>query len=128
MTDALREFLDGARIDAAEGNAAGAVDEEVARSHAQADAAGAEPIDRRVAGGTDRIDRARRRAVDVGPVDVAFDAELLLMLISQGKEIRFIPITWREEDQRSTVGNLSVGFLLLRILLRWVLLNRTRAK
>ncbi len=58
------------------------------------------------------------------PTHIAFDVPLLCALSQHSGGIRFLPITWKEEDQISTVKNLTVGLLVLSELVQWRLLNR----
>ena len=50
---------------------------------------------------------------------IAFDAELLLSLIEHKNQILFVPISWRDDGQISTVKNWQVGLVVLKILWRW---------
>lgn len=51
---------------------------------------------------------------------LTFDLDLLLfLLLVRHEEIRFFPIDWYQEGQRSNAGNLAVGLQVLRCLLGW---------
>lgn len=63
-------------------------------------------------------DKFKSRAQAV-PDHVAFDLELLLAAVKAGEKVDYVPITWVEEGQISTVNDWRVGFQLLTRLLYW---------
>lgn len=53
------------------------------------------------------------------PDDPAFDTDLLLNYLGRRAHLKFVPITWLEEDQVSNVGNVSITLTVLARLARW---------
>lgn len=50
------------------------------------------------------------------PNHIAFDLELLIYFLKQKSKIIFFPIIWKQEGQKTTVNDFSLGFLLLKII------------
>jgi dolichol-phosphate mannosyltransferase len=50
---------------------------------------------------------------------ITFNIDLLLDYFKKGTRIKFVPISWREEDQVSNARNFQVGKTAIRKLLRW---------
>lgn len=63
-----------------------------------------------------RIDLAEMEKL---PDHLAFDVSLLLYYIERKYKIRFLPITWKEEDQISNAKNIDTGIRVLSLLIRW---------
>lgn len=59
------------------------------------------------------------------PDDLTFNYMMLLSSYDRGHRIRYFPISWREEDQRSNVRMVSQSFRVLGLLASFVI-NRTR--
>lgn len=53
------------------------------------------------------------------PEHPAFDVDLLLHYVQSRAKVKFVPITWKEEDQISNVKNLQIGLTVLGRLARW---------
>lgn len=66
-----------------------------------------------------RIPSVDREAIARLPDHPAFDVDLLLYYVRSRAKVKFVPITWREEDQVSNVKNLQIGLTVLGRLLRW---------
>lgn len=54
---------------------------------------------------------------------IAFDLELLIFCIKNNVSFQFFPISWKSEDEVSTINELSVGLDLINIIFRYGLLN-----
>lgn len=65
------------------------------------------------------INRISETQIGALPSDVTFDAVLLCMLLESKSQIEFFPIRWQSREEVSTVQNIDVGILLLRILAQW---------
>jgi len=50
---------------------------------------------------------------------LSFNIELLLYFYSNKKHIKYVPITWIEEDQISNANTIGIGYSALKILGRW---------
>jgi glycosyltransferase involved in cell wall biosynthesis len=55
------------------------------------------------------------------PNNLTFDAHLLLYAFDRGFRVRFVPISWREEDQVSNAKVIRQGLIILKLLGRYVL-------
>lgn len=55
------------------------------------------------------------------PDNLTFDAHLLLYAISNNKKLKYIPVTWKEEDQVSNAKVLKQGFIILKLLFKYTL-------
>ncbi|MEO0821827.1 MAG: glycosyltransferase family 2 protein [Pseudomonadota bacterium] len=56
--------------------------------------------------------------------DLTFNYYLILGVVARGHEVRFFPLTWREEDQVSNAKLTRMGFQILRLLRQRVLAPR----
>lgn len=52
---------------------------------------------------------------------LTFNIDLLLYLYKSKKQLKFIPITWREVDQVSNAKTINVGLDALKMLIKWKL-------
>jgi len=48
-----------------------------------------------------------------------FNMDLLLDYFRKGAKVKYVPISWREEDQVSNARTLAVGWITLKTLLKW---------
>lgn len=64
-----------------------------------------------------RVDFLRRIPFESFPNNLTFDAHLLFSSIIHKGEIRYFPITWKDEDQISNARIFRQGFLILKTLL-----------
>lgn len=70
-----------------------------------------------------RVSSLQEKAYLCFPNNLTFDAHLLLYAISQRKKLRFVPITWREEDQVSNAKVFRQGVTILKLLMRYCVLR-----
>lgn len=54
------------------------------------------------------------------PNNLTFDAHLLLLSLHRRANIRFVPVTWREEDQVSNAKTVRQAVIILRLLGRYI--------
>ena len=54
---------------------------------------------------------------------IAFDLELLIFCIKNNISFQFFPISWKSEDEISTINELGVGLDLLNIIFRYGIFN-----
>ncbi len=66
-----------------------------------------------------RLSGMDNSAVEHFPDHIAFDVNLLLYYVDKKHRIDFYPISWFEEDQKSTVSNIDVGIKIVTLLLKW---------
>ena len=54
---------------------------------------------------------------------IAFDLELLIFCIKNDISFQFFPISWKSEDEVSTINEFRVGMDLLSIIFRYGIFN-----
>ena len=54
------------------------------------------------------------------PNNLTFDAHLLLLSMHRKARIRYIPVTWREEDQVSNAKTVKQAAIILKLLVRYI--------
>jgi glycosyltransferase involved in cell wall biosynthesis len=54
------------------------------------------------------------------PNNLTFDAHVLLFAFNRKAVIKYIPVTWREEDQVSNAKTVKQALIILRLLVRYV--------
>ena len=71
-----------------------------------------------------RVDFLRDKVFLNFPDDLTFDVHLLLLGFVRGAGIRFVPISWREEDQISNAKVFRQTWIILKLFARFVVCRR----
>ena len=57
------------------------------------------------------------------PNNLTFDAHLLLYAIKEKRNVKYLPITWKEEDQVSNAKTIKQGLTLLKLFYMYLMRN-----
>ena len=68
-----------------------------------------------------RVSSFSKEFLEKLPSHIAFDLHVLFYLIDNSLYFKFLPISWKSADERSTINQWQIGFLLLSEILKWKL-------